>query len=45
MALRDRIVRAAAEPDIKFRVMIVIPLMPGFEGDICDESGSAVVRC
>ena len=41
-ALKDRIVWAHRKEE-RFKVIVVIPLMPGFEGDIAD-SNSAVLR-
>ena len=41
-ALKDRIIWAYNRNEC-FKVIVVIPLMPGFEGDIAD-SGSAVLR-
>jgi len=43
-ALKNRIIRAKKE-NKPFKVYVVVPLLPGFEGDIADESASAVVRC
>jgi phospholipase D1/2 len=41
--LVERINRAYREKK-KFKVIIMMPLLPGFEGDITDESSSSVMR-
>lgn len=39
----ERINKAYREKQ-KFKVMIMMPLLPGFEGDITNETSSSVMR-
>jgi phospholipase D1/2 len=40
----DRIKKAARQGE-KFRVVIIIPLLPGFPGEFTESSSPAVVKC